>query len=95
MLEARFGYLEFNEIHAHMATGTGSLEILRLVLDRCSITEATRSLLLQAAARGSLAVMKHLLTLNHPGIFKEILIEASGNTQCTTDMLKRLWKLAP
>ena len=95
MLEARFGRLEFNETDAHTAAGTGSLETLRLVLDRCSITEATPSLVFQAASRGSLAVMKHLLALNHPVISKGILIEASGNIQCTTDMLKLLWKLAP
>ncbi|KAE8416164.1 hypothetical protein BDV36DRAFT_261153 [Aspergillus pseudocaelatus] len=95
LLEAQFGHREFNETDVHIAAGTDNLKTLRLVLDRCSITEVTPSLLLQAASRGSLAVMKHLLTLNRPVISKGILIEASGNTQCTTDMLKLLWKLAP
>lgn len=97
MLEARFGHLEFNETHIQIAVGSGSITILSLVLNRCSITEATPSVSWEAAAKGSLAVMKHLLMLDNAAISEEMLIAASENTKCiaANDMLKFLWNLTP
>ncbi|KAL3475927.1 hypothetical protein BJX99DRAFT_270885 [Aspergillus californicus] len=95
MLEAHFGHLEFNETHVQAAAGSGSITTLTLVLNRCSVTEATAPILMEAATKGSLAVMKHLLTLRHAAISQKILTAASGNSQCTTDMLKFLWNLVP
>lgn len=93
MLENRFGPFDFNATHV-TAAASGSLNMLRLVVKRCSVTEVGPSILVEAAGKGSLPVMKHLLTLASVAVSEEMLIAASGNDVCTTDMLKFLWPLA-
>ncbi|OQE10106.1 hypothetical protein PENFLA_c093G03774 [Penicillium flavigenum] len=95
MLENYFGQFDLCEANVTTAAESGSQSILTLVLDRCSITEATPSVLLAAAAKGSLDVMKHLLKLKNAVVTEEILIAASGNLGCSIDMLKLLWNFAP
>ncbi|OQD62738.1 hypothetical protein PENPOL_c011G02956 [Penicillium polonicum] len=95
MLESRFGQLDLCEASVETAAESGNHAMLSLVLDRCSITEATPSVLLAAAAKGSLEVMKHLLKLDNAIVTEEILIVASGNPGCSMDMLRVLWKFAP
>jgi hypothetical protein len=95
MLESYFGQFDLCEANVKTAAESGSQSILTLVLDRCSITEATPSFLLAAAAKGSLEVMKHLLKLKKAVVTEEILIAASGNSGCSIDMLKLLWNFAP
>ncbi|KUM59347.1 hypothetical protein ACN42_g7803 [Penicillium freii] len=95
MLESRFGQLDLCEANVETAAESGNHAMLNLVLDRCSITEATPSVLLAAAAKGSLEVMKHLLKLDNAVVTEEILIAASGNPGCSMDMLRVLWKFAP
>ncbi|KAJ5409244.1 Galactose oxidase/kelch beta-propeller [Penicillium crustosum] len=95
MLENRFGQLDLCEANVKTAAESGNHAMLTLVLDRCSTTEATPSVLLAAATKGSLEVMKHLLKLNNAVVTQEILIGASGNSDCSIDMLRVLWKFAP
>ncbi|KAJ5493724.1 Galactose oxidase/kelch beta-propeller [Penicillium fimorum] len=95
ILESHFGQLELREPHVKIAAESGSYSMLTLVLDRCSITEATPPVLLAAAAKGSLEMMKHLLKLDNAVVTEEILIAASGNYDCSVDMLKVLWNFAP
>ncbi|KAE8372928.1 hypothetical protein BDV26DRAFT_81388 [Aspergillus bertholletiae] len=59
---------------------TDSLKILSLLLNRCSIIEASPSLSLRTAPGRSLAGMEHLLALDHTFISKEVPIEISWNT---------------
>lgn len=95
MLESRFGQLDLCETSVQTAAESGNHAMLTFVLDRCSTTKATPPVLLAAAAKGSLEVMKHLLKLNNAVVTQDILIGASGNSGCSLDMLRVLWKFAP
>lgn len=95
ILETHFGQLDLCEANVKTAAESGNHAMLTLVLDRCSISEATPSVLLAAAATGSLEVMKHLLKLDNAVVTEEILIAASGNPSCSIDMLRVLWNFAP
>ncbi|KAJ5826649.1 Galactose oxidase/kelch beta-propeller [Penicillium robsamsonii] len=95
ILESHFGQLDLCEAHVKTAVESGSYSMLTFVLDRCSITEATPPVLLAAAAKGSLEMMKHLLKLDNAVVTEDILIAASGNYDCNVDMLKVLWNFAP
>ncbi|KAJ5382277.1 Galactose oxidase/kelch beta-propeller [Penicillium concentricum] len=95
ILESYFGQLDLCEAHVKPAAESGNHSMLSLVLDRCSITEATPPVLLATAAKGSLEMMKHLLRLDNAVVTEEILIAASGNYDCSVDMLKMLWNFAP
>jgi hypothetical protein len=95
MLENFFGRFQFSQAQVHTAAGHGSLAMMSLALDRCSITQATSTMLLAAAATGSLDVMKLLLKLGNPFITNEILREASRNPLCGNDMIKLLRQNMP
>jgi hypothetical protein len=94
MLEARFGPFEFTDDNVETAA-SGSLQMIKIVFGRRSITHATPSMLLKAASRGTLDGMKILLQLEDTIVTREILIAASGNRQCGAHMLRLLWDYSP
>lgn len=95
MLESYFGQLDLCKANVRTAAESGNHSMLTLVLVRCSITDVTPSVLLAAATKGSLEVMKQLLKLNNAVVTQEILIGASGNSGCSIDMLRMLWNFTP
>ncbi|KGO78064.1 hypothetical protein PITC_040720 [Penicillium italicum] len=95
ILESHFGPLDLSEAHVEAAAKSGNDSMLTLLLDRCSISEATQPVLLAVAAKGSLEMMKHLLKRGNVVIAEEILIAASKHDRCMIKMLRLLWNFAP
>jgi hypothetical protein len=94
MLEARFGPFEFTDDNVETAT-EGSLQMIKLIFGRRSITHATPSMLLNTASRGTLDGMKILLQLDGTIVTREILIAAAGNRQCGAHMVRLLSDHSP
>lgn len=94
MLEAHFGPFEFTDENIETAA-SGSLQMIKLVFDRGSITHASPSMLLKAASRGTLDGMKFLLQLDDANVTRETLIAAAGNEECGAKMLRFLWDHNP
>ncbi|CEJ61392.1 hypothetical protein PMG11_09927 [Penicillium brasilianum] len=94
MLEAHFGPIKFTDEHIETAA-SGSLQMIKLVFDRRSVTHVTPSMLLRAASRGTLDGMKFLLQLDDAIVTREILIIAAGNGRCGAKMLRLLWDHSP
>jgi hypothetical protein len=94
MLEERLGPFEFTDDNVETAT-EGSLQMIKIIFGRRSITHATPSMLLNTASRGTLDGMKILLQLDGTIVTREILIAAAGNRQCGAHMVRLLSDHSP
>jgi hypothetical protein len=94
VLEDYLGPLEYTDKHVESVVVRGD-QMMKIVFDRRSITQAPASTLSKVACRGNLDGMKFLLRLDNTIVTREILIAAAGNGECGAEMLRLLWDHSP
>lgn len=94
ILENRFGEFIFSDA-AIIASSSGSLKTVRLILERHPTREIPAQALLGAAANGHISVMKLLLDRSKATVTHEMVVAAIRNTRDPPVMFKFLWNEAP
>ncbi|KAJ5109321.1 hypothetical protein N7456_005996 [Penicillium angulare] len=95
ILEEKFGKFDFNDTHLQSAAKSGSVKMLKLILNRQSIKRITPDVLRTAASHASLDALKYLLRINSEPITRDIVIAAVQNYSSGAEKLRLVWDSAP
>lgn len=94
MLESRFGNFTFTDADLESAA-SGSLKMLKLILNRRGISHTPGSLIQEAASCAHLDVLKHVLQLYDGPFGRDMVVAAAGNGGSGAEKFKLIWDLAP